>query len=133
MRTLFYSNIYKLHISSRYGCIKMSATIWSLSLHCGWGCLARGITRQAMFCVCSHSTNSSFCKGRKRNQFSQIYDFHHRTLSRSCAFSVLRTGCPKLNCISTGYSFWDWLRNFLQKFTWIVLSVHKLNKLGKFW
>ena len=34
---------------------------------------------------------------------------------------------------STGYSFWDWLLNFLHKFTWIVLSVHKLNKLGKFW
>ena len=31
-----------------------------------------------------------------------------------------------------GYSFWDRLRNFLQKFTWIFLSVHKLNKLGKF-
>jgi hypothetical protein len=26
-------------------------TIWNPSLHCGWGCLARGITRQAMFCV----------------------------------------------------------------------------------
>ena len=35
--------------------------------------------------------------------------------------------------LSTGYSFWDRLRNFLLKFTWIVLSVHKLNKLGKFW
>ena len=33
----------------------------------------------------------------------------------------------------TGYSFWDRLRIFLHKFTWIVLSVHKLNKLGKFW
>ena len=33
----------------------------------------------------------------------------------------------------TGYSFWEWLRNFWCKFTWIVLSVHKLNKLGKFW
>ena len=33
----------------------------------------------------------------------------------------------------TGYSFWDRLRNFWRKFTWIVLSVHKLNKLGKFW
>ena len=33
----------------------------------------------------------------------------------------------------TGYSFWDRLRNFLHKFTWIVLSVNKLNKLGKFW
>ena len=33
----------------------------------------------------------------------------------------------------TDCSFWDWLRNFLHKFTWIVLSVHKLNKLGKFW
>ena len=30
-------------------------------------------------------------------------------------------------------SFWDWLRNFLHKFSWIGLSVHKLNKLGKFW
>ena len=25
------------------------------------------------------------------------------------------------------------IAEFLQKFTWIVLSVHKLNKLGKFW
>ena len=33
----------------------------------------------------------------------------------------------------TGYSFWDRLRNFLHKFTWIVLSFHKLNKVGKFW
>ena len=32
----------------------------------------------------------------------------------------------------TGYSFWEWLRNFLLTFTWVVLSVHKLNKLGKF-
>ena len=36
------------------------------------------------------------------------------------------------NMLNTGYSFWDRLHNFLQKFTWIVLSVHKLNKLGKF-
>ena len=35
--------------------------------------------------------------------------------------------------LGTGYSFWDWLRNFLLKFTWIVLLVHKLNKLAKFW
>ena len=33
----------------------------------------------------------------------------------------------------TGYSFWDPLLNSLHKFIWIVLSVHKLNKLGKFW
>ena len=33
----------------------------------------------------------------------------------------------------TGYSFWDRLRIFLHKFTCIVLPVHKLNKLGKFW
>ena len=33
----------------------------------------------------------------------------------------------------TGYSFWDWLRIFLHKFTWSVSSVHKLNKLGNFW
>ena len=33
----------------------------------------------------------------------------------------------------TGDSFWDPLRNFLYKFTRIVLSVYKLNKLGKFW
>ena len=38
-----------------------------------------------------------------------------------------------IHCVNTGYSFWDHLRNFLHKFTWIVLSVHKLNKLGKFW
>ena len=35
--------------------------------------------------------------------------------------------------VCTDYSLWDRLRNFLQKFTWIVLSVHKLKKLGKFW
>ena len=33
----------------------------------------------------------------------------------------------------TGYYFWDRLRNYLHKSTWIVLSIHKLNKLGKFW
>ena len=33
----------------------------------------------------------------------------------------------------TGYSFWDWLRIFLHKVAWIVFTVHKLNKLGKFW
>ena len=27
--------------------------------------------------------------------------------------------------LRTGYSFWDWLRNFLNKFTWIVLSVEQ--------
>ena len=32
---------------------------------------------------------------------------------------------------STGYSFWDRLRNFSHKFTWIVLPVNKFNKLGK--
>ena len=35
--------------------------------------------------------------------------------------------------LGTGYSFWDRLRNFLHKFSWIVLSVHKLNKLDKYW
>ena len=35
-----------------------------------------------------------------------------------------------LNSPSTGYSFWDWLHNFLHNF---FLSVHNLNKLGKFW
>ena len=39
--------------------------------------------------------------------------------------------CPGRE-LFTGYSFWDRLRNFLHKFIWIVLSVHKLNKLGKF-
>ena len=38
-----------------------------------------------------------------------------------------------IGLVHTGYSFWDQLHNFLHKFTWIVLSVHKLNKLGKFW
>ena len=33
----------------------------------------------------------------------------------------------------TGYSFWDRLHNFLPKLTWIVLLVHKLNKLCRFW
>ena len=35
--------------------------------------------------------------------------------------------------LDTGYSFLDRLRNFLHRFTWIVLRVHKLNKLSKFW
>ena len=38
-----------------------------------------------------------------------------------------------VNVTDTGYSFWDQLCNFLHKFTRIVLSVHKLNKPGKFW
>ena len=38
-----------------------------------------------------------------------------------------------MQVFDTGYSFWDWLRIFLLKFTWIVLIVHKLKKLGKFW
>ena len=39
----------------------------------------------------------------------------------------------QLGNADTGYSFWDWLRNFLHKFPWIILSVHKLNKIWKFW
>ena len=35
--------------------------------------------------------------------------------------------------LCTGYSFWDRLCHFLHKFTWIVLSVYKLNKRDKFW
>ena len=35
--------------------------------------------------------------------------------------------------LRTGYSFWDRLHNYLHKFPWIVLSVHKLNKIWKFW
>ena len=31
--------------------------------------------------------------------------------------------------VSTGYSFWDWLHNFLHGFTLIVLSFNKLSKL----
>ena len=74
-------------------------TNWNPSLHCGWGCLARHHQTGHGLCVAIQLT-LLFCKGRKRNQFSQIYDFHHRPLSRSCAFSVLRTGCPNPNCIS---------------------------------
>ena len=39
----------------------------------------------------------------------------------------------KFDIVCTGYSFWDRLCNFLHKSTWLVLSVHNLNKLGKFW
>ena len=35
------------------------------------------------------------------------------------------------NIYLTGYSFWDRLHNFLHKFTWIVLSLHKFNKNQK--
>ena len=35
--------------------------------------------------------------------------------------------------VLTGHSFWDRLRSCLHAFTWIVLSVHTLNKMGKFW
>ena len=63
-----------------------------------------------------------FCKGRKRNQFSQIYDFHHRPLSRSCAFSVLRTGCPNPNCMNNKVHIFleghKILRNLHQLFDW---------------
>ena len=47
-------------------------------------------------------------------------------------YSLSNDKSPPENTI-TGYSFWDQLRNFLHKSTWIVLSVHKLNKQGKFW
>ena len=46
-------------------------------------------------------------------------------------FSIFVKKSP--NSVGTGYSFWDRLHNFLHKYTCIVLSVHKLNKLGKFW
>ena len=49
------------------------------------------------------------------------------------SFSLLHMWAKKHKKSSTGYSFWDRLRNFLLKFTWIVLSVHKFDKLGKFW
>ena len=35
-------------------------------------------------------------------------------------------------CVCTGYSFWDRLRDFLHKITWIVLSVSKWVNSGKF-
>ena len=52
---------------------------------------------------------------------SQIHQYFHTTLT------II------IDIICTGYSFWNRLRNFLHKFTWIVLSVHKLKKLCKFW
>ena len=46
----------------------------------------------------------------------------------------VKTSDEQLKWINyTGYSFWDRMRNFSHKFTQIVLSVHKLKKLGKFW
>ena len=48
-------------------------------------------------------------------------------------FFAVSSFAKEMASVLTGYSFWDRLRNFLHKFTWIVLSVHKLNKLGKFW
>ena len=57
----------------------------------------------------------------------------------SCFFHLVRRFWNQIftwkvnNMYYTGYSFWDRLHNFLHKFTWVVLSVHKLNKLGKFW
>ena len=45
---------------------------------------------------------------------------------------VCKKSTAEFSRLYYSYSFWDWLRNFLQKFTWIVLSVLKLNKLGKF-
>ena len=44
-------------------------------------------------------------------------------------FLKLHLNAGLFDC-NTGYSYWDGLRNFLHKFTWIFLSVHKLNKLG---
>ena len=53
-----------------------------------------------------------------------------RLTHQSCCTPTLSS--PK-SWHNTGYSFLDRLRNCLHKFTWIVLSVLKLNKLGKFW
>ena len=57
--------------------------------------------------------------------------------SRLCLSNIARTFS---DCFAffrepscKGYSFWDRLPNLLHKFTWIVLSVHKLNKLDNFW
>ena len=70
---------------------------------------------------------------------SLIYFFWVLTAKRPISSVMKKRKCMRrLDIIQylvafTGYSFWDRLGNFLLKFTWIVFSVHKLNKLGKLW
>ena len=78
--------------------------------------------REQPFDLCELSRGSS--QGLEKNLIGRF--FHN--------WCVRPTFCKTIGfSVATGYSFWDRLRNFLHKFTWVVLSVHKLNKLGKFW
>ena len=61
-------------------------------------------------------------------QFVSDFKFKTCFILFDCLIWSVEECCP-----SNDYSFWYRLCNFLHKLTWIVLSVHKLNKLGKFW
>ena len=75
------------------------------------------------------SNSKSICRFRSlRNKFQKFKNFISFE-SNKCSKSSSMTS----DIASTGYSLWDRLRNFLHKFTWIVLSFHYLNKLGRFW
>ena len=74
-----------------------------------------------LICTVVFSWKNDIRKICKKTQAVLSWSWHDFTNSEMQEFSF------------TGYSFWDRLRNFLHKFTWIFLSVHKLNKLDKFW
>ena len=85
----------------------------------------------------SHYINNFRHKMYIKN-FKNMQTLFYVKLFKFAEWVFCLTCSPKLNrkennVKCTGYTFWDRLRNFLHKFTWIVLSVHKFNKLDKFW
>ena len=101
----------------------------------------------SLFCL----TNLEFCK--LESEYSESLTdkaIYHVRSTRLTDFiltfigflSLLLIGSPdgagrtedkRRRKVNTGYSFQDRFHNFLDKFTRIVMSVHKLNKLGRFW
>ena len=69
----------------------------------------------------------------KNNRPKPMFNFWKESVSmkrswKHCKVHIFWEKNPDFFELTTGYSFWDRLRNFLFKFTGIVLSVHKLNK-----
>ena len=68
------------------------------------------------------------------NKENPTFLLWHLVYSRKCSrHKVYPYSELSLCFFCTGYSFWDRLLSCFHRFTWIILSVRKLNKLGKFW
>ena len=72
------------------------------------------------------------CGGGKNFQLYSPTELHCSRKLKFCQTTKEKILCFMLLILYRLF-FLDWLCNILPKFTWIVLSVHKLNKLGKFW